>query len=75
MEITDGKQYKVVHVNRLRPRMQPNVVDQLCQEGSTVSWTLPNIDHFVDCSPDTSVICRYSTRVRRPPLRHIESNN
>jgi len=74
MEITDGKNCKVVHVNRLRPRIQPNGHDVLLQSDKTASWTPPTIDHFIDCSPDSSAVRRYPLRVRRPPLRYIESN-
>jgi len=72
IEITQN--CKVAHVNRLHPRIQPNSNDDLLLPDKAAIWTPPTIDHFIDYSPNSSAARRYPSRVRRPPVRYIESN-
>ena len=57
MEITDGKRTKVVHVNRLQPRIQPSGKEdvqsgaQHMQPRHPMDWKAPLVEHFVVESP------------------------
>ncbi|KAL5516749.1 hypothetical protein EMCRGX_G002156 [Ephydatia muelleri] len=60
MEITDGKRTKVVHVNRLQPRIQPSVVEdvnsgvqhtQRVEPLHNVQWEAPLVEHLDFRSP------------------------
>ena len=70
-EISDGVRNRIVHVNRLKQRIQPNVQRlHLQQDNQPVcqQWNPPSIDHIIE-STDTPTP-RYSTRNRRPPVRY-----
>ena len=70
LQITNGKLHKVVHINRLRHRIQPP-----CQEAiyshtpiaSDDTWTPPQITHIE--LEQLSEPQRYPVRERRPPDR------
>eukprot|EP00731_Ephydatia_muelleri_P005310 Em0002g1486a len=60
MEITDGKRTKVVHVNRLQPRIQPSVEEdvnsgvqhtQRVEPLHNVQWEAPLVEHLDFGSP------------------------
>ena len=60
MEITDGKRTKVVHVNRLQPRIQPSVEEdvnsgvqhtQRIEPLHNVQWEAPLVEHLDFGSP------------------------
>ena len=75
MEITKGKQSKVVHINRLQPRLQPGseVLDNTASADHIPApepqWSPSQIDHeFIP--PDAPTPARrYSERNHRPPDR------
>ena len=78
VEITDGQRTRVVHVNRLRHRVQPtantapSVADT--RHGSQQGWNPPQVEHVLLPSPSfspqpTQSIRRYPQRERRPPDR------
>ena len=49
MEISNGTVSKVIHVNRLRHRIQPSSTDDTPQqELSSDTWSFPQVDHFTD---------------------------
>ena len=66
MKIVNGQRCKVVHVNRLRHRVQFKP-----EEGNvsskTMPWSPPEIEHSI-ISTDTPE-CRYPARDRHPPDR------
>ena len=66
MKIVNGQHYKVVHVNRLRHRVQLQP-----EEGNvsskTMPWSPPEIEHSI-ISTDTPER-RYPVRDRHPPDR------
>ena len=81
LEISDGVRTKVVHVNRIRHRLQPQPGDDASpssaddSEGHN-SWVPPQIDHFIDeiGVPDNpSQERRYPQRTRNLPsfMGHI----
>ena len=72
MEITDGERTKVVHINRLRRRIQPMSREQSASDGCTTQpWSPPGIDHHILPSQTvTPPARRYPQRERRPPDRH-----
>ena len=75
-EISDGVRNRIVHVNRLKQRIQPNVQRlHLQQDNQPVcqQWNPPSIDHIIE-STDTPTP-RYSTRNRRPPLFVMDSES
>ena len=75
MEITKGKQSKVVHINRLQPRLQPgsefldNTASADHIPAHEPQWRPPQIDHaFIP--PDVPTHARrYPERNHRPPDR------
>ena len=76
LEISDGVRTKVVHVNRIRHRLQPQPGDDASpaddSEGHN-SWVPPQIDHFIDeiGVPDNpSQERRYPQRTRNLPERY-----
>ena len=72
MEISNGTTSKVVHVNRLRHRLQPSPSDTtVLHNDQTRTWRPPEVDHYIDNSPEP-ISRRYPVRTRRPPLRYIE---
>ena len=68
MKITNGHHSKVVHVNRLRHRIQfqpDEGEDRQCSEG--ISWNPPEIEHSI--IPADTPERRYPSRDRHPPDR------
>ena len=68
LKITDGKRTKVVHMNRVQHRVQPQgVTEEVPLETSRApEWCPPQIDHLeVPCSMESER--RYPQRNRRPP--------
>ena len=68
LKITDGKRTKVVHMNRVQHRVQPQgVTEEVPLETSRAAeWCPPQIDHLeVPCSMESER--RYPQRNRRPP--------
>ena len=71
MQISDGTVSKVVHVNRLRHRIQPISTDDPSQQNPlSTDWTPPQIDHFTEFYSDPIVPRRYPSRAHRPPLHY-----
>ena len=74
MEISNGTTSKVVHVNRLRHRLQPSHSDTSVLPNDEIrTWNLPEVEHYIDNSPEP-IPRRYPARTRRPPLRYIEQS-
>lgn len=69
IEITDGQRTKVVHVNRLQYRAQPNPQQSLDTASTSRNWNPPQVDHFYIPPPITPPR-RYPQRTRRPPERY-----
>ena len=78
VEISDGRQTRVVHTNRLHHRYIPGAQD-LAAQGSTVKddgvtasdWAPPTVDHFILPPTHSSTTSRrYPERQRRPPDRY-----
>ena len=66
VEISDGKHYKVVHINRLQPRVQPMEANFSSDVTPHVQpWCPPQIEHFIETVTPES--CRNPPRTRRPP--------
>ncbi|KAL5491894.1 hypothetical protein EMCRGX_G017263 [Ephydatia muelleri] len=76
LEISDGVRTKVVHVNRIRHRLQPQPGDDASPADDSKghnSWVPPQIDHFIDeiGVPDNpSQERRYPQRTRNLPERY-----
>ena len=71
VEITDGKRSKVVHINQLQPRLQPEPVPlqdiDSTNHCNRPQWNPPQIDHMV-IPPDPPLPNRrYPIRNRQPP--------
>ena len=64
VKITDGQTTKVVHVNRLQHRKQPQP-DTVPSSNTYTNWVPPQIDHHV--FPVSPPERRYPQRTRRPP--------
>ena len=64
VKITDGQTTKVVHVNRLQHRKQPQH-DAVPSSNTYTTWVPPQIDHYV--FPVSPPERRYPQRTRRPP--------
>ena len=74
MQISDGVVSKVVHVNRLRYRMQPTATDDPSQQKPlSTDWIPTQIEHFTDFYSDPVRPRRYPSRAHRPPLRYTDS--
>ena len=74
MPISDGTVSKVVHVNRLRHRIQLTATDDpLQQKPFSTDWTPPQIDHFIEFYLDPIVLRRYPSRARCPPLHYTDT--
>jgi len=68
LQITNGKMVKVVHINRLRHRIQPTCLESTSSSTSTDhSWTPPQITHIE--LQHLSEPRRYPSRVRQQPDR------
>ena len=76
LEISDGVRTKVVHVNRIRHRLQPQPGDDASPADDSKghnSWVPPQIDHFIDeiGVPDNpSQERRYPQSTRNLPERY-----
>ena len=67
LEITNGHQSKVVHVNRVQHRIQPNQTLDPSVPTKPQQWNSPDIDHHC-VSPDSENDQRcYPLRERHPP--------
>ena len=78
MKISDGQRTRVVHVNRLRHRIQPQPNDPTIPlQHQTSNWYPPQIEHLVvsDTTPTPTQplvnIPRYPCRIRQPPERYM----
>ena len=70
MEVTTGDQTKVVHINRLRHRIQPQPeAAQNMKTPPQMQWIPPQVDHLIIPSADPPATHRYPQRLRRPPDR------
>jgi len=70
MGIANGTTSKVVHVNRLRHRLQPSPSDTSVLPNDEIrTWNPPEVDNNPEPIPR-----RYPARTRRPPLRYIEQS-
>ena len=63
--ISDGSRIKIVHINRLRPRVQAVDVSIPNQQSHTTNWESLQIEHDVIDSES-----HYPARTRRPPTRY-----
>ena len=72
MEITDGERTKVVHVNRIRRRLQPMLQEQPASDNQiSQPWNPPWVDHHILPRRATELPSRrYPQRERRPPDRY-----
>ena len=74
VEISDGNRVRVVHVNRMQPRLQAGTMEQ-AEEGHRKPWSPPQVDHYfeddlnVDNQSDNQEQ-RYPRRERRLPERY-----
>ena len=86
MEITDGQRTRVVHVNRLRHRVQPTVTVAPNGADSSQGWHPPQVDHVVlppvqpplpppPQPPPEQLVRRYPQRDRQPPNRFVSSGS
>ena len=66
--ITDGQNTKVVHVNRLQHRKQPqhDSTSSINTDSAPNNWFPPQIDHHIVSAP-SPLQRRYPQRDRRPP--------
>ena len=70
LEITNGHQSKVVHVNRVQHRIQPNQTLDPSVPTKPQQWNSPDIDHHCvspDSENDGTPQRRYPLRERHPP--------
>ena len=66
--ISDRKRTKTVHVNRLRPRIQPALRAATELRPEKVSqWSPPSVEHIIMDTEEPPAGSRYPTRDRRPP--------
>ena len=65
--ISDGTRTKTVHVNRLRPRMQPALIAASPESEVSDYWSPPSIEHDVVDVEESPTEARYPSRERRPP--------
>ena len=65
--ISDGKRTRTVHVNRLRPRIQPALVSASPESRVVECWSPPSIEHEVVDVGESTTEARYPSRERRPP--------
>ena len=49
VEITDGHRKKVVHVNRIQPRILTSIPPTMSNDTIKVFWILPQTEVFIDC--------------------------
>ena len=68
LELTNGHQSKVVHVNRVRHRIQPDQNLDPSVSTTPQQWNSSDIDHcFVPPASEDSIPQRYPLRERHPP--------
>ena len=71
VEITDGHRKKVVHINRIQPRILPSFPTSTSNNSAKVTdvpWSPPQIEHFVDYESEAEPLVRRNPpRQRRPP--------
>ena len=65
--ISDGKQTRVVHVNRLRPLIQPALVSASPDSKVAECWSPPSIEHEIMDADESTTETRYPSWKRRPP--------
>ena len=65
--ITDGDRIKTVHINRIRPRIQPTPIPNVGEPPEESSWEAPSIEHHILYGDESG--SRYPARDRRPPDR------
>ena len=64
---SDGKRTRTVHVNRLRPRIQPALVSASPESRVVECCSPPSIEHEVVDVGESTTEARYPSRERRPP--------
>jgi hypothetical protein len=71
VEITDGHRKKVVHLNRIQPRVLPSFPMTMSNDSAKATnapWIPPQIEHFIDCEIEAEPPARRNPpRQRRPP--------
>ena len=77
LEITDGDRTRVVHVNRLQPRIQPQTVNKnpdvpIPPPGN---WSAPQVEHMFVPENTPGIEHRYPRRERHPPARYGYASN
>ena len=65
--ISDGKRTKIVHVNRLRPLIQPALVSASPDSKVVECWSPPSIEHEIMDAEESPTETHYPSRERRPP--------
>ena len=65
--ISDGKRTRVVHVNRLRPRIQPSLVPVSPDSKVVECWSPPSIEHEIMDADESPTETHYPSQERRPP--------
>ena len=65
--ITNDQQTRVVHINRLRHRIQPSQ-QLVVQQNSTNEWTAPQIHHESTIESPGEAPRRYPQRTRHPRI-------
>ena len=77
LEITDGDRTRVVHVNRLQPRIQPQTVNK--NPGVPIPppgiWSAPQVEHMFVPENTPGIEHRYPRRERHPPARYGYASN
>ena len=69
VKITNGQVTKVVHVNRLRHRKQPQHTSAPVTDIPSNTWFPPQVDHHIILDLIPPVQHRYPQRIRCPPDR------
>ena len=69
VKITNGQVTKVVHVNRLRHRKQPQHTSAPVTDIPSNTWFPPQVDHHIILDLIPPVQHRYPQCIRRPPDR------
>ena len=70
VEITDGNRMKVIHINRIQPRILSPLSTKTCidsAENNRLSWNPPQIEHIIDYELEEQSVRRNPQRNRRPP--------
>ena len=69
VQISSGHHSKIVHVNRLRHCIQPNLQDKEEAQTRAYHWNPPQVEHTI-LPPLTTPARRYTLRQRAPPVRY-----